>query len=122
MILQSRQSFCNIPFSIFWLRCFFGCHVTNSLPVFEEIASVRMVCSLPSLQKLKVVVEQTARMSIKQRTIRKERSIKGKSLHTGEEVNLTIKPADINQGFIFRRVDLYGKRNLTYFFKCYGIG
>ena len=48
-------------------------------------------------------------MSIKQRTIRKERSIKGKSLHTGEEVNLTIKPADINQGFIFRRVDLYGK-------------
>mgnify|MGYP000707359557 FL=1 len=48
-------------------------------------------------------------MSIKQRTIRKERSIKGKSLHTGEEVNLTIKPADVNQGFIFRRVDLYGK-------------
>ena len=23
VILQSRQSFCNIPFSIFWLRCFF---------------------------------------------------------------------------------------------------
>mgnify|MGYP001392809443 FL=1 len=47
-------------------------------------------------------------MSAKQRTIRNERSIKGKSLHTGEEVNLTILPADINQGFIFRRVDLYG--------------
>ena len=48
-------------------------------------------------------------MPTKQRTIRKERSIKGKSLHTGEEVFLTIKPAEVNQGFVFRRVDLFGK-------------
>ena len=48
-------------------------------------------------------------MSTKQKTIRHERSIKGKSLHTGEEVNLTLKPANVNEGYIFRRVDLFGK-------------
>jgi UDP-3-O-[3-hydroxymyristoyl] N-acetylglucosamine deacetylase/3-hydroxyacyl-[acyl-carrier-protein] dehydratase len=48
-------------------------------------------------------------MSTKQRTIRNERSIKGKSLHTGEEVTLSIKPANVNEGYIFRRVDLFGK-------------
>ena len=48
-------------------------------------------------------------MSTKQRTISKERSIKGKSLHTGEEVSLTIKPADLGKGFVFIRIDLFGK-------------
>ena len=48
-------------------------------------------------------------MPTKQRTIRKGRSIKGKSLHTGEEVTLTLKPAEADQGYVFRRVDLYGK-------------
>ena len=47
-------------------------------------------------------------MSIKQTTIRKDRSIKGKSLHTGDEVTLTIKPAKADMGYLFRRVDLYG--------------
>ncbi len=54
-------------------------------------------------------------MSIKQRTIRQERSIKGKSLHTGEEVTLTLKPADANEGYVFRRVDLYGKPEIRPF-------
>lgn len=48
-------------------------------------------------------------MAINQRTIRKERAIQGKSLHTGEEVTLTLKPAAPNTGFVFRRNDLYGK-------------
>ena len=48
-------------------------------------------------------------MSIKQRSILKERTIRGKSLHTGEEVSLTIKPAEANSGYVFRRVDLYGQ-------------
>ena len=46
---------------------------------------------------------------MKQRTIRREVSIKGKSLHTGEEVNLTLKPAEANAGILFRRIDLFGK-------------
>jgi UDP-3-O-[3-hydroxymyristoyl] N-acetylglucosamine deacetylase/3-hydroxyacyl-[acyl-carrier-protein] dehydratase len=54
-------------------------------------------------------------MSVKQRTILRERSIKGKSLHTGEEVTLTLKPADPNTGFLFRRVDLYGKPEIRPF-------
>ena len=45
---------------------------------------------------------------MKQRTILREASIKGKSLHTGEEVNLTLKPAPENHGIVFRRIDLYG--------------
>lgn len=47
-------------------------------------------------------------MSTKQRSIRKERTITGKSLHTGEEVSLTLKPAEANSGYVFRRTDLYG--------------
>ena len=48
-------------------------------------------------------------MGTKQRSIRRERSLSGKSLHTGEEVTLTLKPAEVNAGIVFRRVDLYGK-------------
>ncbi|MBH55457.1 MAG: 3-hydroxyacyl-[acyl-carrier-protein] dehydratase FabZ [Opitutaceae bacterium] len=46
---------------------------------------------------------------MKQRTILREASISGKSLHTGEDVSLTIKPAPVDHGVVFRRVDLYGK-------------
>jgi UDP-3-O-[3-hydroxymyristoyl] N-acetylglucosamine deacetylase/3-hydroxyacyl-[acyl-carrier-protein] dehydratase len=46
---------------------------------------------------------------MKQRTLLREASITGKSLHTGEEVTLTLKPAPENHGIIFRRIDLYGK-------------
>ena len=49
---------------------------------------------------------------MKQRTILREVSIKGKSLHTGEEVNLTLKPSLENTGVIFRRIDLFGKPEL----------
>ena len=49
---------------------------------------------------------------MKQRSILREASIKGKALHTGEEVNLTLKPAPANHGIVFRRVDLYGKPEL----------
>ena len=46
---------------------------------------------------------------IKQRTILRENTIHGKSLHTGDEVKLTIKPAPENHGVVFRRTDIYGK-------------
>ena len=46
---------------------------------------------------------------MKQRTILREVSIKGKSLHTGEEVQLTLKPAAEGHGIVFRRTDLFGK-------------
>ena len=49
---------------------------------------------------------------MKQRTVQREASIKGKSLHTGSDVNLTIKPAPVNHGVVFRRVDVIGKPEL----------
>ena len=49
---------------------------------------------------------------MKQRTILREVSIQGKSLHTGEEVQLTLKPAPENHGIVFKRIDLYGKPEL----------
>jgi UDP-3-O-[3-hydroxymyristoyl] N-acetylglucosamine deacetylase/3-hydroxyacyl-[acyl-carrier-protein] dehydratase len=49
---------------------------------------------------------------MKQRTLLREASIKGKSLHTGQEVTLTIKPAPVDTGVVFRRVDLVGKPEL----------
>jgi UDP-3-O-[3-hydroxymyristoyl] N-acetylglucosamine deacetylase / 3-hydroxyacyl-[acyl-carrier-protein] dehydratase len=46
---------------------------------------------------------------MKQRSILREVTAKGKAVHTGEEVTLTIKPAPVDHGVVFRRVDLYGK-------------
>ena len=41
-----------------------------------------------------------------QRTIAKRASLSGISLHTGEEVVLTIHPAPVNHGIKFKRIDL----------------
>ena len=46
---------------------------------------------------------------MRQRTLLREVSTHGKALHTGQEVQITFKPAPINHGIVFRRVDLYGK-------------
>ena len=48
-------------------------------------------------------------MSEKQRTIAKEISLTGKGLHTGINVTMTFKPAPVNHGYKFCRVDLPGK-------------
>ena len=46
-------------------------------------------------------------MSIfKQKTISKPITIKGVGLHTGKVASLVIKPANVNNGIIFKRVDL----------------
>ncbi|HHB77763.1 MAG TPA: bifunctional UDP-3-O-[3-hydroxymyristoyl] N-acetylglucosamine deacetylase/3-hydroxyacyl-ACP dehydratase [Saprospiraceae bacterium] len=45
---------------------------------------------------------------MKQHTIIKEVSISGVGLHSGKEATLTIKPAEENTGFVFKRVDLEG--------------
>ncbi|MEK6714872.1 MAG: bifunctional UDP-3-O-[3-hydroxymyristoyl] N-acetylglucosamine deacetylase/3-hydroxyacyl-ACP dehydratase [Candidatus Omnitrophota bacterium] len=48
-------------------------------------------------------------MSENQQTIKKEVSIKGVGLHTGNKVNIKFKPAAINSGINFIRVDLPNK-------------
>ena len=50
---------------------------------------------------------------MKQRTILREASIKGKSLHTGEEVNFTLKPAPVNSGVVFVELIYTGSPNLS---------
>src|SRR5205814_4435210 len=45
-------------------------------------------------------------MSMKQTTITKPISVSGIGLHTGVEVNMTLKPAPENTGYIFVRTDL----------------
>ena len=47
-------------------------------------------------------------MTVKQNTISKEISLSGVGLHTGKEVRMTFKPAPINSGFSFVRIDLEG--------------
>jgi len=47
-------------------------------------------------------------MSTKQKTIKREISLSGVGIHTGNTVKMTIKPAPINHGFAFSRVDLEG--------------
>lgn len=44
----------------------------------------------------------------KQKTIKEEVTLKGVGLHTGKEVTMTLKPAPVNNGFTFIRVDLEG--------------
>ncbi|MFY7728354.1 MAG: bifunctional UDP-3-O-[3-hydroxymyristoyl] N-acetylglucosamine deacetylase/3-hydroxyacyl-ACP dehydratase [Flavobacterium sp.] len=46
---------------------------------------------------------------VKQTTIKSEISLKGVGLHTGKEVTMTFKPAPINNGYTFVRVDLEGQ-------------
>lgn len=45
---------------------------------------------------------------VKQKTIQNEVSLTGVGLHTGKEVKMTFKPAPINNGYTFVRVDLEG--------------
>lgn len=45
---------------------------------------------------------------VKQKTIKSEISLTGVGLHTGKQVKITFKPAPINNGYTFVRVDLEG--------------
>lgn len=45
---------------------------------------------------------------VKQKTIKTEISLTGVGLHTGKEVKITFKPAPVNNGFTFIRLDLEG--------------
>lgn len=47
-------------------------------------------------------------MADKQKTLASETTLKGVGLHTGKEVTMTLKPAEVNQGFVFVRMDLEG--------------
>jgi UDP-3-O-[3-hydroxymyristoyl] N-acetylglucosamine deacetylase / 3-hydroxyacyl-[acyl-carrier-protein] dehydratase len=44
-----------------------------------------------------------------QHTVKKEIAISGAGIHTGQPVNMTIKPAAANHGIVFKRVDLPGQ-------------
>ena len=48
-------------------------------------------------------------MLVKQHTLQKPVSVKGKGLHTGIEVELTLRPASANHGYKFKRLDLEGQ-------------
>ena len=44
----------------------------------------------------------------KQITLKDSFSLQGKGLHTGLEINLTVKPGKENSGYVIRRMDLEG--------------
>ena len=46
---------------------------------------------------------------VKQKTIKSEITLTGVGLHTGQEVSMTFKPAPINNGYTFIRLDLEGQ-------------
>lgn len=48
-------------------------------------------------------------MAEKQKTIAKPASLTGVGLHTGANVTITFKPAPVNHGYVFQRVDIEGK-------------
>ena len=48
-------------------------------------------------------------MSQNQQTIKNEVSLSGVGLHTGKKVTMTFKPAPVNSGYAFERIDLEGK-------------
>jgi UDP-3-O-[3-hydroxymyristoyl] N-acetylglucosamine deacetylase/3-hydroxyacyl-[acyl-carrier-protein] dehydratase len=47
-------------------------------------------------------------MSVKQKTIKNEVALSGVGLHTGNKVTLIFKPAPVNSGYAFVRIDLEG--------------
>lgn len=52
-------------------------------------------------------------MSNKQQTIQNEISLSGVGLHTGNTVTMTFKPAPVNYGYAFMRLDLEGEPIIT---------
>ena len=50
---------------------------------------------------------------LSQKTISKKISFEGIGIHTGKKVNMSIVPADVNSGIVFKRVDLK-KNNLIF--------
>ncbi|MDX2002516.1 MAG: bifunctional UDP-3-O-[3-hydroxymyristoyl] N-acetylglucosamine deacetylase/3-hydroxyacyl-ACP dehydratase [Chitinophagales bacterium] len=52
-------------------------------------------------------------MMDKQHTIKKAVSITGVGLHSGQEVTLTFKPAPINHGYKFKRIDIEGEPTIN---------
>jgi UDP-3-O-[3-hydroxymyristoyl] N-acetylglucosamine deacetylase/3-hydroxyacyl-[acyl-carrier-protein] dehydratase len=48
-------------------------------------------------------------MNVKQRTIKSDVHFSGVGLHTGKQVNVTLKPADENHWYKFKRIDLEGQ-------------
>jgi UDP-3-O-[3-hydroxymyristoyl] N-acetylglucosamine deacetylase/3-hydroxyacyl-[acyl-carrier-protein] dehydratase len=52
------------------------------------------------------------RRTVPQKTISKESSLSGVGLHTGENVNLTFKPAPSNTGLVFIREDIEGDNSI----------
>jgi len=48
-------------------------------------------------------------MSSKQKTIKNEVTLSGVGLHTGNKVTMTFKPAPVNYGYSFVRIDLEGE-------------
>ncbi len=44
--------------------------------------------------------------SVSQSTVKQSASIRGTALHTGNAVTLTVKPAEPNTGYLFKRIDL----------------
>ncbi len=48
-------------------------------------------------------------MSEFQRTLKRSFTLTGVGVHTGESVNMTVKPAAGNTGYIFKRMDLDGE-------------
>ena len=44
--------------------------------------------------------------SLKQRTLSHGHSFEGKGLHTGQDAHMVLKPAPVNSGIIFKRIDL----------------
>jgi len=49
---------------------------------------------------------------MKQRTLAREVSMSGNALHSGEPVTLTFKPAPVDHGIVFKRMDLNGAPEL----------
>jgi len=48
-------------------------------------------------------------MSTKQKTIKNNVTLSGVGLHTGKKVTMTFKPATVNTGYVFKRIDLEGE-------------
>jgi len=48
-------------------------------------------------------------MSNLQKTIKNEVTLSGVGLHTGNKVTMTFKPAPVNNGYVFKRIDLEGE-------------
>jgi UDP-3-O-[3-hydroxymyristoyl] N-acetylglucosamine deacetylase len=82
------------------------------LTKFEHMNQIGIHSATVSEIKSDLSLEVLRKLHLKQQTLQRPISCVGIALHSGKKVSLTLKPAEIDSGIVFRRTDLPGSDDI----------